>query len=145
MSAIRVLVIDDNASHAAGLVAQLNTAGFESCFAITGNDGIKSARQEHVDAVLVDMNLRDMSGRNVCQALRLAPSTSHTAVIMHSGAGPIDDLIDEADAFLIYPMVVGELHAVVRGCVARRRSKSEVCHNEIPGTASQVHAAQHIF
>ena len=54
---LRVLVIDDNEAHAEGLAELLCLAGFEAWHVLTGNEGIESARNLNVDAVLLDMNL----------------------------------------------------------------------------------------
>jgi DNA-binding response OmpR family regulator len=118
---IRVLVIDDNKPHAEGLAELLQLAGFEASFVLTGNEGLESARKLSVDAVLLDMNLPDMSGFEVCRRLRRDPMTAYIAVVFHTAQGSVPGARHEGDAFLTYPVAMSEVYSVIRSCVARRR------------------------
>ena len=84
MDAIRVLVIDDNEAHAEGLAELLNLAGFESYHALTGNEGVDLAQVLDIDAILLDMNLTDMTGYDVCHELRKDPRTANIAIVFWS-------------------------------------------------------------
>jgi len=81
---LKVLVIDDNQAHAEGLAELLQLAGFESSFALTGGEGLEAARSLEVDAVLLDMNLPDLNGFEVCRRLRRDPKTAGIAVVFHT-------------------------------------------------------------
>ena len=121
MDIIKVLVIDDNKNHAEGLAELLNISGFDSICAGNGADGIEQAERLQVDAVLLDLDLPDMTGYEVCQRLRDNPVTASTAVIFHTGSQPTATVAKIADAFLTYPVGIDEISAVVQGCVARRK------------------------
>jgi len=60
--ALKVLVIDDHEAHAEGLAELLALAGFETSYALTGEAGVAAAREQDVDVVLLDMNLRCAGG-----------------------------------------------------------------------------------
>jgi DNA-binding response OmpR family regulator len=120
---LRVLVIDDNKAHAEGLAELLSLAGFESWHVLTGNDGIESARNLNVDAVLLDMNLPDMNGFEVCRRLRRDPRTASVAVVFHTAQGSIPGARHEGDAFLTYPIAMSEVYATIRASIERRKSR----------------------
>jgi len=123
MAAIKVLVIDDNQAHAEGLAELLGLAGFESCHALTGSDGLRLAQEKSIDAVLLDMNLPGMNGREVCRRLRNNPETANIAIVFHTGQDRMPDGLHGADSFLTYPVAMVEVYSVIRGCVERRKSK----------------------
>jgi DNA-binding response OmpR family regulator len=122
-AALRVLVIDDNKAHAEGLAELLALAGFEASHSLTGGDGIDFARTHPVDAVLLDMNLPDMNGFEVCRRLRRDPRTANIAVVFHTAQGSVPGARHEGDAFLTYPVAMSEVYSVIRGSVERRRSR----------------------
>jgi DNA-binding response OmpR family regulator len=120
---LRVLVIDDNQAHAEGLAELLCLAGFEAWHVLTGNEGIESARTLNVDAVLLDMNLPDMNGFEVCRRLRRDPRTASIAVVFHTAQGSIPGARHEGDAFLTYPVAMSEVYATIRASIERRKSR----------------------
>jgi DNA-binding response OmpR family regulator len=122
-AAIRVLVIDDNQAHAEGLAELLSLSGFEAWHAFTGAEGIALARSLAVDAVLLDMNLPDMNGFQVCSSLRRDPQTANIAVVFHTAQGSVPGSRHPGDAFLTYPIAMQEVYAVIRSSVASRRAK----------------------
>ncbi len=120
---LKVLVIDDNEAHAEGLAELLGLAGFEATHVLTGSEGIETARTLAVDAVLLDMNLPDMNGFEVCRRLRRDPRTTNIAVIFHTAQGSVPGARHEGDAFLTYPVAMSEVYAVIRDSVERRRNR----------------------
>lgn len=123
--ALKVLVIDDNQPHAEGLAELLQLAGFDASYVMTGTDGLERARSMAVDAVLLDMNLPDMNGFEVCRRLRRDPGTAHIAVIFHTAQGSVPGARHEGDAFLTYPVAMTEVYAVIRAGVERRRRRMQ--------------------
>ena len=120
MSSIKVLVIDDNQAHAEGLAELLELSGFKAVYATTGKKGLELALSEAVDAVLLDLNLPDMSGYEVSDRLRKDPATANLAIVFHTAAD--STTVDhQGDAFLTYPVEMGHICHVIQGCVARRR------------------------
>ena len=121
-AAISVLVIDDNKAHSEGLAEFLELAGFKATNVLTGTEGIEYAQKNAVDAVLLDMNLPDMNGFEVCRRLRRNPLTAHIAIVFHTAQGSKPGARHEGDAFLTYPIAMTEVYSVIRGSVERRRS-----------------------
>ena len=121
--ALRVLVIDDNKAHSDGLAELLQLSGFEATNVLTGGDGIEFARTNSVDAVLLDMNLPDMNGFEVCRRLRRDPKTANIAIVFHTAQGSVPGARHEGDAFLTYPVAMSEVYSVIRESVERRRNR----------------------
>ncbi len=119
MDPYRVLIVDDNLSQASGLAELLALKAFETLHAGNGAQALQLASSQPVDAVLLDENLPDMSGHDICRALRAQQSTSHIAIVFHTGS--YNPHHHEGDAFLTYPVSFAELSSVIRGCVARRQ------------------------
>ncbi len=70
-TARRILIIDDDEDLKESLVDQLKLhEEFEVLTAGKASDGIKMAKAEHVDIVLLDVGLPDMDGREACKILR---------------------------------------------------------------------------
>jgi DNA-binding response OmpR family regulator len=118
---IKVLVIDDNKNHAEGLAELLQLAGFDASCVLTGGEGVEQARARGVDAVLLDMNLPDMNGFEVCRRLRNDARTAHVAVVFHTAQGSVPGPRHPGDAFLTYPVAMTEVYSVIRASVERRR------------------------
>src|SRR3989338_5024582 len=66
----RILVVDDEKDHLDFVGLQLKQAGFESIFAEDGKEGLEKARREGPDLILLDLNLPELSGEEVCKAIR---------------------------------------------------------------------------
>jgi CheY-like chemotaxis protein len=120
---LRVLVIDDNKAHAEGLSELLGLAGFEAWHVYTGGEGVEAARTLNVDAVLLDMNLPDMNGFEVCRRLRRDLRTAHVAVVFHTAQGSVPGARHEGDAFLTYPVAMQQVYSTIRDSVTKRKNR----------------------
>jgi len=71
-----------------------------------------------IDLLLIDMNLREMNGYDVCSALRAHPPRPHLKVVVMSGYGGPDEraaaLEHGADDFLPKPLALPQLAAAVQ-------------------------------
>ena len=122
MDKLRILVVDDNQAHAVGLVELLAIQGFPSFHVSSGGEALQIAANQTLDAVLLDVQLPDMSGYEVCRRLRRNERTANLAIVFHSGSELPYKHGHQGDAFLTYPVELAHLFGVIRGCVARRRA-----------------------
>lgn len=60
-----ILLIEDNPASAEIVCRVLTSAGFEVRHFVKGLDGVRAARAEHPDLILLDFNLPDIDGRNL--------------------------------------------------------------------------------
>src|SRR5215468_556627 len=79
-SSMKVLVVDDNDALRYAVVRSLREAGYQILEAASGSEGLRLSI-ESPDLILLDVNLPDMSGFQVCKQLKSSPATSHIPVL----------------------------------------------------------------
>ena len=77
----RALVVDDSPAMCQEITAALISFGYAVTVAETGLEAIRLA-EDQPDVMLVDLVLPDLSGFNVCRAVRSRPHTSQIPVII---------------------------------------------------------------
>jgi len=88
-----VLIIDD-AKDFTELVAKiLRTSGFRTITAETGKGGMSIAEKYNPDAILLDLNLGDEDGRDICREFKGKLATADTPVLIVTGSDLSDDLV----------------------------------------------------
>jgi two-component system phosphate regulon response regulator PhoB len=109
----RVVIIEDERDVARLLEFNLRGAGFAVAAAGTGGEGLAAVRAQPPDVVVLDLMLPDMSGYDVCKAIRADPATSDLGVIMLTAKGEAEDRIlgleVGADDYVVKPFVVREV------------------------------------
>ena len=119
----RVLLIEDDRDIAEAIAYQLEKAGLQVRMAYTGEEGLEAARRG-VDLVLLDLNLPNMDGLEVCRMIRRQSATAHVPIIIVSARGEeVDRVLGlemGADDYVVKPFSLKELAARCR--VALRRA-----------------------
>jgi two-component system KDP operon response regulator KdpE len=122
----RVLVIDDEAQIHRFLRAALEAAGFEPLRADTGAEGLREIARAAPDAVVLDLGLPDMDGR---QVLIKAREFYHEPIIILSARDRETEKIEALDSgandYVEKPFGVGELLARLRAALRQRSNASE--------------------
>ncbi len=77
-----ILVIEDSPTQALALSALLEANGLDVTLAYTGMEGLSLARTLQPAAIILDIQLPDMDGFQVCQTLKQRPETASLPVIM---------------------------------------------------------------
>lgn len=120
MSTARILIVDDEPRLRRIVRETLVGAGYEVDDARDGIQGLEKVRQFHPDLLLLDMNMPEMSGMDVCKAIR---ADSFIAIIMltvrNSDADKVAALDAGADDFITKPFSTPELLARVRAALRR--------------------------
>ena len=96
-TATRILLIEDSATQADQIAAQLRNYGFEVEIAADGPDGLRAADESEPDVILLDINLPSMSGYQVCSRLKRDKNTAHIPVIMLTASDSSDDILRGLD------------------------------------------------
>ncbi|MFW1678355.1 response regulator [Pontibacter sp. JAM-7] len=91
----KVLVVDDELS-ALALLTSVLEAGVDVLTAENGQQAIASAIAAQPELILLDADLPDMSGFEVCRRLKEEPKTQQIPIIFLTG---FDDLLFEIQAF----------------------------------------------
>ncbi len=118
----RVLLVEDEADIAEAMAYQLEKAGMSVKIAKTGEEGLELARRG-VDLVLLDLNLPDMDGLEVCRLIRRQAATAHVPIIIVSArSDEVDRVLGlemGADDYVVKPFSLKELAARARVSLRR--------------------------
>jgi len=118
-SGTTVLVVEDDASIAAQLVRGLTRGGYQVDHVMTGNEALTWGEP---DVVLLDLELPDLDGVQVCRKLR---ERSGAAIIVVTAHGEEPDRVMALDAgaddYLVKPFGLAELQARIRAVLRRVR------------------------
>lgn len=123
----RVLIIEDDVATRRALAGDLRAAGFAVDEAGTGGEGLTALAPEH-DVVIVDTALPDMPGGALTAAVKGTHPTvmvielSATSATAHDRA---EGLARGADAYLVHPIEMVELVAVIRALIRLRHAEQE--------------------
>lgn len=130
-----LLVVDDNGPTRYALRRTLERAGFHVLEAGTGTEGLQLLASQDVGALVLDVNLPDMSGFDIVRGLREDPETQLLPVV-HVSAAAIDtvDVIagldNGADAYLPHPVDPGVLLATIRTLLRVRDTERALRESE---------------
>ena len=92
MSKKKVLVIDDELLLRRALADYLRECGYHAATAADGAEGLKIARAEHFDVVLVDLRMPRVDGLEVVTTLKA--EQPELPVVVVSGTGVLQDVIE---------------------------------------------------
>lgn len=115
MARFRILLVEDRTEVREITTELLRRYGYDVIQAATGGDGIKLAKAHQVDAVIIDLGLPDMDGREVASALQ------HLPIAILTGE-PTNIVVPEAAVILQKPLLPGELVEALHVLVAISKS-----------------------
>ena len=130
----RVLVVDDNDATLYSTSRVLRAAGFEVAEGASGEEALDLALKD-IDLMLLDVNLPDLHGFEVCRRLRQDPRTARLPII-HVSATFVTDLdkahgLDSgADGYLTHPIEPSVLIATIKAFLRARRAEEEMHRSE---------------
>lgn len=132
---IRLLIVDDNVATRYALRKRLERHDYEVLEAGTGTDGLALIESEAIDALILDVNLPDMSGFDIVRILRADTRTALLPVIHVSAASIqtgdiITGLNAGADAYLIHPVDPDVLLATLRTLLRVRDTENALRESE---------------
>lgn len=119
---MRVLIVEDEADLADALAIGLRREGYAVDAAADGESALDRVGYTPYDAVLLDLNLPDIDGLEICRAIRSNPDST-TRVLMLTARDSIEERVaglDEgADDYLAKPFALPELLARLRALLRR--------------------------
>ena len=127
-SLTRILVVDDQDAARFVKAQVLRRAGYVVNEASTGHDALELAAAEAPDLVVLDVNLPDLSGLDVCRRLKERVGSRNIQVLQVSqtavsDADRVKGLDHGADVYLIEPFSASVLLATVRALMRVRRAE----------------------
>src|SRR3984893_19135413 len=124
----KILIVEDEVDVAELLAHHLKKAGFVVEMATNGRVALASIRDHPPTLVVSDLMLPEMSGLDLCRAIRSDPRSKEMAVVMLSAkTEEIDRVLGfelGADDYVVKPFSPREFVLRIRA-VLRRRSQNE--------------------
>jgi len=118
---MKTLIIDDSPDALVVAKARLVKENLDVICAGGGKEGLKMANQERPDLILLDLDMPDMSGFEVCRQLKADAELCMIPVIFLTGSGSLADKIKGLDLgavdYVTKPFDGIELQARVRAAL----------------------------
>ena len=126
-ASMRILVVEDEGRLAANIARSLReSAGYAVDIAADGQDGLFMAESNPYDAILLDLMLPRMDGREVLKKLRAGKQ--HTPVMVLTARDEKDSVVAllnaGADDYLTKPFDLGEMLARVKALIRRGKGQA---------------------
>ena len=119
-----VLIVEDNDKNMKLARDVLQAKGYQTLEAVTGEEGVKLAREKKPDLVLMDIQLPGINGIEAFKQLRADPKTARIPVVaLTASVTPTDRSAITAagfDAFLGKPIDLKEFLDTVKRLVERK-------------------------
>lgn len=126
--ATKVLVIDDEEDYRIIIREVLAESGLEVKLARDGEEGLRMAKAERPDVVLVDWMMPRMDGEQFCRALRSEAGLKDLPVLMLTVKQTADEELEAlhfgVDDFVVKPFQGPELLARVRAALRRTEKRA---------------------
>jgi two-component system, OmpR family, response regulator MprA len=127
MEHVRVLVVDDDAAVRQSLSTALGRDGYEVLAADGGGAALAQMAATSVDAIVLDVAMREPNGLEVCRRLR--SRGDRTPILMLTARDLVDDRVAGLDAgaddYLAKPFALAELRARLRALLRRHAAGAE--------------------
>jgi len=127
----RILCVDDEPELLSLTSEILRAAGYEVIEASSGNECLSITKKEHPDLILLDVNLPDLNGLDLCRRLKADPGLAGTYVVLISGTVISSDMQAEgldagADGYIARPISNHELLARIQAIVQIEKAEREL-------------------
>jgi CheY-like chemotaxis protein len=122
------LIVEDNPAHQYILVKHLRDAGYNVAVANTAEKAL-AAVKKRPDVILMDVNLPDGTGFEICRKIKEADDTKNIPVVFLTATHQTSHAKEQGleaggDAFLFAPVDPMSLVAVLDACVHRGKIRS---------------------
>ena len=127
---VSILMVDDNPANLQVLTSMLKQSGWRPRPVTSGQLGLQAARKEPPDLVLLDVNMPEMNGYEVCEQLKADARLADIPVIFVSALG---ETMDKVRGFAVggvdyitKPFQLDEVKARVTTHLELRRQRREL-------------------
>jgi len=127
-----ILIIDHNLDVVEQIQQMLVGEGYEVITAITGQAGVMLAEMNHPHLVLLDVDLPDVDGYEVCRSLRAMSSAGKTPLLIYSARAEVEDKVAGfkagASDYIVKPAAAAELLARIRAALGAMSGEKTLAH-----------------
>ena len=125
----RILIVDDSPTVLMWQKQLLKFEQYETITACDGEEGVRVAREERPDLILLDVSMPKMDGFEACRALRAAPETQNIPILMVTTHSEMGNVIAGFEAgcneYLTKPLDRSEYLTKVRSYLHRHLGGAE--------------------
>src|SRR5262245_52023323 len=111
----KLLLVEDSDAQGAHIRSTLQRQGYDVIWAKSGIEGLKLARIEKPDLIVLDVVMQDMDGLAVCRWLKMSAESRDIPIIMLTVRGELQERVEGlnvgADDYLPKPFADEELDA----------------------------------
>jgi len=137
-SSKKILVVEDEKDILQLVTLYLEKEGYRVSTATTGPEGLRAARSEHPDLLILDLMLPEMDGLEVCKRLRTEQETATLPIIMLTAKAEESDTVIGlelgADDYVTKPFSPKALVARVKALLRRvERAQDEAPSRSVYG------------
>lgn len=131
----KILVIEDHTDVRENIAEILDLAGYETCQAPHGKEGVRIAVQEHPDLIICDIMMPELDGYGVLHILNKRNDTAHIPFIFLSAKAEKDDFRKGmnmgADDYLTKPFDDKELLQAIELRLSKRNTSNPQAENDL--------------
>lgn len=117
----RILIVDSDLNIAQQLQPILAAEGFEVLVAVSGQGAAAMAQLNRPSLILLDVQLPDVDGYEVCRSLRAAAATAKLPILIYSARKDVADKVAGfkagANDYVVKPAAPAELVARIRAAL----------------------------
>ena len=126
----KLLLVEDSEAQGAHIKATLEKQGYDVVWARSGIDGLKLARSEKPDLIVLDVVMQDMDGLAVCRWLKMSGESRDIPIIMLTVRGELQERVEGlnigADDYLPKPFADEELDARIFAALRVKSAEIEL-------------------
>lgn len=123
MVAAKVLVVDDEQDLVWAVKYTLTDEGYDVLTAGNGVEGLAAAHLYHPDLIILDINMPEMDGVEMCHRLRRDPELAAMPILFLTMHNTIEDRVNGLDGggddYIVKPFDLNELKAHIRALLRR--------------------------
>ncbi len=128
-----ILVVDDTVENLRLLASMLGQYGYEVRPVTNGRQALLAVERDPPDLILLDINMPEMNGYEVCARLKQQPSLKDIPVIFLTALGDVTDKVKAFDIggidYVTKPFQIEEVSARVATHLALRRASRELAQS----------------
>ena len=126
----KLLLVEDSDAQGAQIRATLQRLGYDVLWAKSGIEGLKLARIEKPDLIVLDVVMQDMDGLAVCRWLKMSSESRDIPIIMLTIRGELQERVEGlnvgADDYLPKPFADEELEARIFAALRVKATEQEL-------------------
>ena len=132
-----VLIIEDDKDIVELLLFHLNKNKYKTSYSYNGEDGLKKARDNNPDLILLDLMLPGIHGLDVCRILKSDQNTKNISIIILTAMGQEEDIVKGletgGDDYITKPFSLDIISARIKSVLRR----STINQNDIEKTINK--------